>query len=44
MIKQTWEYMDCFMAKEYRLELLFDDEQIIERIKEHPMALWKCQS
>ena len=44
MIKQTWEYMDCFMAKEYRPELLFDDEQIIERIKEHPMALWKCQS
>ena len=38
------EYMDCFMAKEYRPELLFDDEQIIERIKEHPMALWKCQS
>lgn len=38
------EYMDCFMTKEYRPELLFDDEQIIERIKEHPMALWKCQS
>ena len=25
------------------LELLFDDEEIVERIKEHPMALWKCQ-
>ena len=36
------EYMDRFMAKEYCPELLFDDEQIIERICEHPMALWKC--
>ncbi len=38
------EYMDRFIAKEYRPELLFDVEEIVERIKEHPMALWKCQS
>lgn len=37
------EYMDRFIAKEYVPELLFDDEEIVERIKEHPMALWKCQ-
>ena len=37
------EYMDRFIAKEYVAELLFDDEKIIERIKEHPMAIWKCQ-
>lgn len=36
------EYMDRFMAKEYRPELLFDDEKIIARICDHPMALWKC--
>ena len=36
-------YMDRFIAKEYVPELLFDDEEIVERIKEHPMALWKCQ-
>ncbi|MDY2923051.1 MAG: nucleotidyl transferase AbiEii/AbiGii toxin family protein [Eubacterium sp.] len=36
------EYMDRFMAKEYRPELLFDDEKIIERIYRHPMAIWKC--
>ena len=38
------EYMDRFMAKEYRPELLFDDEEIVARICEHPMALWKCKS
>ena len=26
---------------EYKPELLFDDGKIIERIEEHPMALWK---
>lgn len=36
------EYMDRFMAKEYRPELLFEDEEIVARICEHPMALWKC--
>lgn len=37
------EYMDRFIAKEYVPELLFDDKEIVERVKEHPMALWKCQ-
>lgn len=37
------EYMDRFVAKEYRPELLFDNEKIVERICEHPMALWKCK-
>lgn len=40
---QEQEYMDRFIAKEYVPELLFDDEEIVERIKEHPIALWKCQ-
>lgn len=40
---QEQEYLDRFIAKEYVPELLFDDEEIVERIKEHPMALWKCQ-
>ena len=38
------EYMNRFSQKEYRPELLFDDLSIIERIIEHPMALWKCKS
>lgn len=37
------EYMDRFIAKEYVPELLFDDKKILDRIKEHPMAIWKCQ-
>lgn len=37
------EYMDRFIAKEYRPELLFEDETIVERLKKHPMALWKCR-
>ncbi len=37
------EYIDRFISKEYAPELLFDDKEIVERIKEHPMAIWKCQ-
>ena len=43
LTEQEQEYMDRFIAKEYVPELLFDDEEIVERIKEHPMAIWKCQ-
>jgi hypothetical protein len=37
------QYMDEFSAGRYRPELLFDDPNVIERIKHHPMALWKCR-
>ena len=43
LTEREQEYMDRFIVKEYVPELLFDDEKIVERIKEHPMALWKCQ-
>lgn len=43
LTEREQEYMDRFIAKEYVPELLFDDEEIVERIKEHPMAIWKCQ-
>jgi predicted nucleotidyltransferase component of viral defense system len=36
------EYMTAFTNKQYKPELLFDDKKIIERIKNHPMAIWKC--
>jgi len=32
-----------FSKKEYRPELLFE-EDILKRIKTHPMAMWKMQS
>ncbi len=35
-------YLRSFRTGEYKPELLFSDESIIERIKNHPMALWKC--
>lgn len=34
-------FIDSFNQGEYKPEFLFDDGEIIERIKEHPMALWK---
>lgn len=37
------EYMERFEKKEYRPELLFDDEDILDRISNHPMAMWKCR-
>lgn len=38
------KFLDEFKAKKYRPELLFDDTDILDRIKEHPMALWKIQN
>ena len=37
------EYMKAFENNEYRPELLFEDSEILQNIKEHPMALWKCK-
>ncbi len=35
------EYVEKFNRREYVPELLFDDTDIVERVKLHPMALWK---
>ena len=35
------KFIDSFNQGEYKPEVLFDDHEIVERIKEHPMALWK---
>lgn len=43
LTEQEQEYMERFAAKEYVPELLFEDKEIVKRIKEHPMAIWKCQ-
>lgn len=43
LTEQEEEYMDRFIAKDYAPELLFEDEDIVERLKRHPMAIWKCQ-
>ncbi len=40
---EEMEYMDAFANNIYRPELLFRDSAIVERIVEHPMALWKIR-
>lgn len=35
-------FWDAFRNKDYRPELLFDGE-VLKRVKNHPMALWKCR-
>lgn len=37
------EYLLKFENKEYNPELLFDDQEIIDRIKDHPMVRWKLK-
>jgi predicted nucleotidyltransferase component of viral defense system len=36
-------YLEFFTKGEYRPELLFNEEHILERLKDHPMAFWKCR-
>ena len=38
------EFYDKFKKGIYEPELLFDDKEIIERIKEHPMIMWKLNN
>lgn len=38
------EFLRLFKKKIYKPELLFDDNDILERIKDHPMILWKLQN
>ncbi len=40
--KNERKFLDDFREKEYNPELLFESGEILERIKNHPMALWKC--
>lgn len=35
---------ESFRKGEYRPELLFSDPEILERIRNHPMALWKTRN
>ena len=40
----TKQFYDKFQKGIYEPELLFDDKKIIERIKEHPMIMWKLNN
>ncbi|HEY8422980.1 MAG TPA: nucleotidyl transferase AbiEii/AbiGii toxin family protein, partial [Thermoclostridium sp.] len=37
------EFLDYFEKKVYIPQLLFEDTEIIKRIENHPMALWKTR-
>ena len=41
---KTKEFYDKFQKGIYEPELLFDNEEKIERIKEHPMIIWKLNN
>lgn len=36
------DFIKAFAERDYRPELLFEDDDILLRIKNHPMALWRC--
>lgn len=37
------EYLNAFSEKQYKPELLFDNDAVLSNIKNHPMALWKMK-
>jgi hypothetical protein len=43
LTKEEKEFLNKFESGEYIPELLFQDEKIIERVRNHPMALWKTR-
>lgn len=43
LTKEEKAFLDKFENGEYIPELLFEDKEILERIKDHPMALWKTR-
>jgi hypothetical protein len=38
------EFLDRFENTEYRPELLFQQEEVVARLSQHPMAVWKMQT
>lgn len=40
---QEREFLELFSKREYCPQLLFDDSHMINRVRNHPMALWKMQ-
>lgn len=43
LTEEEKEYLDMFEKGRYIPSLLFSDNQILENIVEHPMAIWKMQ-
>ncbi|MDD2402813.1 MAG: nucleotidyl transferase AbiEii/AbiGii toxin family protein [Clostridia bacterium] len=43
LTKEEIKFLDKFENNEYIPELIFDDPEMLSRIKNHPMALWKTR-
>ena len=43
LTKDEKEFLERFASGEYIPELLFEDKEILDRIKNHPMAIWKTR-
>jgi hypothetical protein len=43
LTKLEREFLDKFESGEYIPELLFENKEILARIKHHPMAVWKTR-
>jgi hypothetical protein len=43
LTEEEREFLERFESGEYIPELLFEDKAVLERIKNHPMALWKTR-
>jgi len=37
-----YEFLDAFRNKTYHPEILFESNEMVENIRNHPMVLWKC--
>lgn len=44
LTKDEKQFLDRFENGEYIPELLFEDKEILNRIKDHPMAIWKIRN
>lgn len=38
------QFVENFKCGKYTPKLLFDNEEVLSRIKQHPMALWRCSN
>lgn len=43
LAKEEKEFLDRFEKGEYVPKLLFENDEILRRIENHPMALWKTR-
>ena len=43
LTREEKKFLDEFESGKYIPELLFEDKEILDRIKNHPMAFWKTR-